>query len=151
MTDPRRILLAVRIGEASAGPATTARWLARELGGRIVLVYVASELRTATEVATATGRELETVRAQMTFDAEARARQLGEEFLEDVPFDVRVVEGEVAEAVAAAGEEVGAHLIVVGSRGRGALQSVVLGDTTRDILRAAKCPVVVVPFGREGG
>lgn len=151
MTEPRRILLAVRIGEASAGPATTARWLARELGGRITLLYVASELSTAAEVATAMARDLEAVRAQMKADAEERARQLGEEFLGDVPFDVFVAEGDVAEAVAAAGKEVGAHLIVVGSRGRGTLQSVVLGDTTRDILRAAKSPVVVVPFGLEGG
>lgn len=150
MSEPRRIVLAVRIGEASAGPAATARWLARELEARITLLYVASELASAHEVATAMARDVESVREQMTLEAEGRARQLGEEFLGDVPFDVMVVEGEVAQAVASAAVSVGAHLIVAGSRGRGALQSVVLGDTTRDILRVARCPVVVVPFGLEG-
>ncbi len=143
----RRILLAVRIGEESAAPAAAAAWLARELGGHITLLYVAVELETATEVATAMGRELESVRERMRLEAEERARRLGEELLEGLPFDVRVVEGEVAAEVAAAAERIGAHLVVAGSRGRGALGAAVLGDTTRDILRVATCPVVVVPPG----
>lgn len=38
-----------------------------------------------------------------------------------------------------------ADLLVVGSRGRGPVASAVLGSVSNDVVRRAKCPVVVVP------
>jgi hypothetical protein len=35
--------------------------------------------------------------------------------------------------------------IVVGTRGRGAFTSALLGSVSNEIVRAARCPVVVVP------
>jgi len=141
----RNILLAVRVGAASLAAGRTAAWLARELQGKITLLYVAEELRTVPEVALASALDEGTVRARMLAEARERALILGAEALEGLPFSVVVAEGEVADEVARVALETGADLVVAGTQGRGAISSVVLGDTTRDILRASPCPVVVVP------
>jgi nucleotide-binding universal stress UspA family protein len=40
-------------------------------------------------------------------------------------------------------------LLVAGSRGYGPLGAVLLGSTTRDVMRAAECPLLVTPRGRR--
>ena len=42
-------------------------------------------------------------------------------------------------------QETGAELIVVGSRGLGAIKGVLLGSVSRKVLERAPCPVTVVP------
>lgn len=140
-----RIVLAVRVGAASQGPGRTAAWLATRLDGELTIVYVATELRTVAEVAVGAGISAEEVRARMVEEASERAREWGREALEGRSFGVMIEDGEVAERVAAAAAELGADLIVAGSEARGPLEGMILGDTTRDILRRAPCPVVVVP------
>jgi nucleotide-binding universal stress UspA family protein len=147
MSEERCVLLAVRIGEASLAPARTAAWLARELGARVTMIYVAEELLTAAAVAAGAGVDPSAVRDRMLTEARTRAEGLGREVMEGIQYDVIVAEGDVAEEVAAAADRLGADLLVAGSRARGAVRSVFLGDTTRDLLRRAHCPVVVVPPG----
>jgi nucleotide-binding universal stress UspA family protein len=61
--------------------------------------------------------------------------------------DVRSVEGVPATRLLESVEETGAELLVVGSRGRGSIQSTVLGSVSRTLATTAPCPVVVVPAG----
>jgi nucleotide-binding universal stress UspA family protein len=147
MPNGRNILLAVRIGEASVGPGRTAAWLARDLGAQVTVLYVAVELETVPAIAAGAGLDLEEVRQRIRAEARERADVLARQVLGDVRYDVVVGEGGVADEVAAVAARVGADLVVVGSQGRSAVRSVILGDTTRDILRRAQCPVVVVPPG----
>jgi nucleotide-binding universal stress UspA family protein len=147
MSNGRTILLAIRIGEASLGPGRTAAWLARDLGATVTVLYVAVELETVPAVSAGAGLDQEEVRQRIRGEARERADVLARHVLGDVPYDVMVGEGDVADEVAAVADRVGADLVVVGSQGRSAVRSVILGDTTRDILRRAHCPVVVVPPG----
>jgi nucleotide-binding universal stress UspA family protein len=53
------------------------------------------------------------------------------------------VDTPVAETIVTVAKEQGADAIVVGAHGHGRLSEVVLGSTSRDVIRRAPCPVVV--------
>jgi nucleotide-binding universal stress UspA family protein len=55
-----------------------------------------------------------------------------------------VLDGPVGPAIATAARRRRASVIVVGSRGHGALRRMVLGSTSRFLVREARCPVLVV-------
>ena len=52
--------------------------------------------------------------------------------------------GEPAHEIIAYAEETGADFIVVGSRGRGGVKSLLLGSTSHSVIHGAPCDVVVV-------
>jgi len=54
-----------------------------------------------------------------------------------------------ARTIARAARDVGADLIVVGTRGRSPTLELLLGSVTQRLLHTAHCPVVVVPLGTE--
>ena len=53
--------------------------------------------------------------------------------------------GQPAVVLAQVAADFDAEMIVVGSRGRGAWRSAVLGSVSSDVARLAPCPVLVVP------
>ena len=57
--------------------------------------------------------------------------------------------GEAGPAICHLAEEIGADVIVVGSRGRGAIKRALLGSVSSHITNHAPCPVVVVRAGTE--
>jgi nucleotide-binding universal stress UspA family protein len=61
--------------------------------------------------------------------------------------DVRVVEGFAADRLADVADEERAAFVVVGSRGRGAIRSALLGSVSAGVIAVAPCPVLVVPRG----
>jgi nucleotide-binding universal stress UspA family protein len=61
--------------------------------------------------------------------------------------DRRVELGAPAQRLVAVAEDEDAELIVVGSRGRGALRAALLGSVSTEVIGAAPCPVLVVPPG----
>lgn len=149
MEPSTRILLAVRIGDASAGPGRTAAWLASRLGAHITVLYVATELRTVPEVEAATAISSHALRDRMIAEARERVDSWARDALEGIPYDVIIEEGDVAERVGTLAGQLDADLVVVGTEARGAIRGMILGDTTRDILRRSPCPVTVVPPGAE--
>jgi nucleotide-binding universal stress UspA family protein len=52
--------------------------------------------------------------------------------------------GAAAEEIVALGEELGAGLIVLGSRGRGGIRRALMGSVSDSVVRHAHCPVLVV-------
>jgi nucleotide-binding universal stress UspA family protein len=61
----------------------------------------------------------------------------------DVPTSWQVVEGSGARVLLEAG--IGAALLVVGSRGRGAFASAVLGSVSQQVAHHTPCPLVIIP------
>ena len=62
----------------------------------------------------------------------------------DIELIVRRSHGEAADAVAAVAVEIGADVVVCGTRGHGALAGAVLGSFTQRLLHIAPCPVLAV-------
>lgn len=81
------------------------------------------------------------------------SREAGEALLEKIASrardasgaELRVLIGDPAESLLRLAEEEQAQLIVVGSRGRGALITALLGSVSSTLTTQAPCPVVVVP------
>jgi nucleotide-binding universal stress UspA family protein len=139
------VVLAIRIGPESEAPTRVAARLARELGGDLVIVYVAVELGTAAMVATGAALDEDSVRRSIHERAQREVSTYIDGLLPGQAFQLEVIEGEVAESIAAVATKRKADFLVVGTKGRGALSRLVLGDTTNDILKRTPCPVVVVP------
>jgi len=59
----------------------------------------------------------------------------------------RVASGFPAERLADLADDEEAELIVVGSRGRGAIRAALLGSVSTSLIGIARCPVLVVPPG----
>ncbi len=76
--------------------------------------------------------------------ADARAH-LGQLELPAGGLDLRVLDGDPRQVIPALAEELPADLVVVGQRGRNAMQELLLGSTAEAVCRKARCPVLVVP------
>ena len=85
--------------------------------------------------------------AGYSFQREARAavERLADE-VKDLASDVEtfVWSGSPAEEIVRASRELGSDLIVIGSRGTGAVDSVLMGSVSHRVLHYASCPVLVV-------
>jgi nucleotide-binding universal stress UspA family protein len=55
-----------------------------------------------------------------------------------------LIEGRIAPGIIGLAEEIGAGLIVVGSRGRGRIRRALMGSVSDSVVRHAHCPVMVV-------
>jgi nucleotide-binding universal stress UspA family protein len=55
-----------------------------------------------------------------------------------------LVEGGVSQEIVGLAEEIGAGLIVLGSRGGGGIRRALMGSVSDSVVRHAHCPVIVV-------
>jgi len=140
------IVLATRFGPSSAEPARVAAELAHRMGSRIIVLYVATELQALSVGAAEAGLDPSAERDRVDRRINTELREFLANHMTGLPFEVRIVEGDVAEMVAQVAHEVGAAYIVVGTRGRSQLARLILGDTTQSILQRTPCPVMVVPL-----
>src|SRR6476619_626609 len=67
------------------------------------------------------------------------------------PHELRVVEGHPPEALLALAEEVGADLVITGSRGKALLRQAALGRVSSTLVSHAACDVLVVQPEAKGG
>lgn len=151
---PGKILLATDGSRGSELAARTAADLTRRFGSGLHLVHVMP----VTSLYSGVGLEEEDALTIYEEDAD-RARKLLDEQAVRFETDGIVVEkvhlrtGEPGAEIVALAEELGADLVVVGSRGTGALKRAPMGRVSESVVRHAHCPVLVVREGeaRDGG
>lgn len=149
----RDILVAVDGSSHAERALSEAIDLARQSEGSLTLVTVVPELTTWALGAGFTP----------AVDYEALHNDLDREYREmldaarakvppEVPSRSVLLEGRPGQAIAGEARSGGHDLVVMGSRGRGELRSMVLGSVSEEVLHASPVPVLVVhlPDGTQG-
>jgi len=136
------VLLAIDGSENSRRAAATAAGLVHDLAGSsLAVVYVAAAPPAQSRI----------VKANFDVHAvlEEDARSIAAPILDliektGVPYTLEVGMGDPATEILATAGRIGADLIVIGSRGLGALKGVVQGSVSQKVAQAAACPVMIV-------
>ena len=101
--------------------------------------------------ATMTHEEVEAQRLEAQRRGEAIVADLASELTAagtwPARLDLRVLTGRPGPALCQLAAEVGAHVVVVGSRGRGGIRRALLGSVSDYVIRHAPCPVMVTRSG----
>jgi nucleotide-binding universal stress UspA family protein len=136
---PTRVLLATEGSPDAALAAQSAIELCERSGSELHVVHV--------------GEYLPTFYAQ-TEEEPTELRRTAQQLLDEQTERIRAAGGQVAQAHLRLGrpaeqivnlsEELGIGVIVIGSRGLGALRRAVLGSVSESVVRHAHCPVFVV-------
>jgi nucleotide-binding universal stress UspA family protein len=143
-----RILCPIDGSSGSAEAIEYAVSLARETDGRLTLATVVEPLPEAGEFTAIDAAEYQR-------GAEARAATMLREAVpaamrEWCRVDERVAVGKPSTRILETAAEIDADVIVMGVRGRGAVDLLAFGSTTNDVVRRSPCPVFVVhPKARD--
>ena len=137
-----RILCPIDGSAASAHAITYALSLARETDGHVTLLYVVEPVPAAGEFG---ALDVEEYRRA----GEEHARKVLREAVPDdvrtwCRLDERVATGKPSERILDAATTERADVIVMGVRGRGAIDLLAFGSTTNEVIRRAGCPVLAV-------
>jgi nucleotide-binding universal stress UspA family protein len=151
---PAKILVATDGSKEAELAARTAADLAQKTGSELHVVHgfgiapigppvypEATELQSVEREAEVEGLQRSSEqRAQEVLEAEVeKIRSAGGTVAQG-----HLIEGRVAPEIVALAEEIGAGLIVMGSRGRGGIRRSLLGSVSDSVVRHAHCPVMVV-------
>lgn len=143
MTAFKRILVPHDFSDDAAAALDFAVELAKQLGGELHLVHA---YRMPLEMFSPYGVAVPD--SVMPEIREAAARHLKELAAkvkaEGLAVHVHLQEGPPADSIAEAAGELGADLIVMGTRGRTGLAHVVLGSVAERTVRSAPCPVLTL-------
>ena len=138
----RRIVVATDGSPASREAVEMAAALAAEHASELTVVHVVPVLDVVSPVIDVVGTAFPHVPTahdhELLEEAAATAAEKG------VVAETALLAGSPAEAIVAYGESRAADLVVVGSRGHGAVASALLGSVSLGVLRASKHPVLIV-------
>ena len=141
----RQILAAVDFSPVSKAVIEQAASLAEAFAAELTLVYVATP--DPEFVGYAVGPQSVRDDHAREFRDQHRSLQAIAEGLRDRAITARalLIQGSTAEKILAEGARLRADAIVIGSHGHGALYRALLGSVSEAVVRAAQCPVLVVP------
>jgi nucleotide-binding universal stress UspA family protein len=141
---PRSILVAVDGSVHADAALDRAVALARESGARLTLLHVVEPPRLpAIGGAYVAGL----LSAESDEEAEALLERAAARVPEGIPVHAVVRHGQAAEEILHRVEAAGHDLVVLGSRGRGPLRSLLGGSVSRAVAHGCRVPVVVVHAG----
>lgn len=134
------ILIAVDGSTHSDKALRYAHGMAQGFGARLMLVHVyphTSDLLGYSDFERLVSRRQAAGQAVI----DAARRHLGDT---DISIHEDLLEGPEAEAILAAARSQGADLIVMGTRGMGAIEGLLFGSVSRKVTHLASCPVLLV-------
>jgi len=151
---PTKILLATDGSREAQLAARTAADLSQKTNSELHVVYVFGIAPVGPpvypEATELQSEEFEAENEERQQISERRAREVLDAEVERIRSDggavagEHQVEGRVAPEIVGLAEEIGAGLIVLGSRGLGGLRRALMGSVSDSVVRHAHCPVMVV-------
>lgn len=135
----KKIIVAVDGSEPSLHAARTALDLADKLAAELTLVHIVPQLTLPTEVPFAAAEIAEQSVKTGEMILEQACKTLGRTGLKTL-----CLTGSAAERLTDLAEAEGFDLIVIGSKGRGAVARMLVGSTTDRLVHISKKPVLVV-------
>jgi nucleotide-binding universal stress UspA family protein len=138
----KRILVAVDGSDPSLKAARMAADIALRFGARLTLVHVVPKLLLPPDVYGLTIAEVE--KEHRTYADRLLERAVEEIEEPSIAVDTSVLYGAPAEAIAEAGAAADVGMIVIGSRGHGAVARVFLGSVSDRLVHISPKPVLVV-------
>lgn len=147
-----RIVCAIDFSESSLESLTFALSIAEEADARLTLLHVIEvppELQHPPQPSDF-NFNVDAVRAEAEAEALRRLRALiPENAREYCTIDTAVLEGGVSRQLLRMAADRHADLIVLGVHGRNAFDLAFFGSNSKDVIRRAQCPVLVVPPARR--
>ena len=145
---PTKILFAIAGSKEAALAPRTAADLAHNTSSQLHMIYVFGIAPVGTQVyleaADLQGEALEEEAEERI--SEQRAREVLEVEVEKVRsaggtvVEAHLIEGRIAPQIVGLAEQIGAGLIVMGSRGRGGIRRVMVGSVSDSVGRLRPCP-----------
>src|SRR5215210_7361972 len=142
---PTKILLATDGSREAQLAATTAVDLADKTGSELHVAFIVPKQDVS---------DYDTMDLDIEKPHKEEIKQMGQRLLDEQVRRVEEAGGTVAaahfrmarpdEGILAVGEDVGAGLIVLGSRGLGGVKRALMGSVSDSVVRHAHCPVMVV-------
>ena len=142
----KTILYATDFSEPSRAALAVACSLARDLGGRLIVLHVVPSLEAIRDAEMAAGippsehfeEDMTAYRAEMQAQLDALEPPPG------VKLERQLKEGHVAPTIQRAADENACDLIVMGTHGKTKIRRALMGSVAEQVMRQASCPVVVV-------
>jgi nucleotide-binding universal stress UspA family protein len=151
---PTKILLATDGSREAQLAARTAADLAQKTNSELHVAYAFGIAPVGPpvypEATDLQSEEFEAENEERQQISERRAREVLDAEVEKIRSDggavagEHIVEGRVAAEIVRLAEELGAGLIVLGSRGLGGIRRALMGSVSDSVVRHAHCPVMVV-------
>jgi nucleotide-binding universal stress UspA family protein len=132
----RRILVTTDFSEGSEDALNTACALAEKTGAAVILLHVIEETRALTS---------DQYREQLTEASERDLQELAQKVAGyGCVVSTRVEAGSSYHVILKVIEEEEMDLVVMNTHGKGMVEHVLLGSTTQQVVREARCPVLLV-------
>jgi nucleotide-binding universal stress UspA family protein len=144
----KTILVPVDLSAATSKVCAVACDLARQVGGRVVLLHVVALPPVVMNeyYAFDSGYLVQTM-ATLEKTSTLKLRALAKRFARRAPVRTIQITGEPVPTILAKAKATKAAYLVMGSHGHGAMFDLLVGSVTQGVLRRARCPVLVVPMG----
>jgi len=134
----KRVLCPVQFDQNSLAALTLAKQIAKENGGKLIVLNVVSPHADPTRVGGA---------AMVAHDeklAEQELARVKRELLGDIDHETVLTIGNPAEEIIKAEHDYGADLVVMATHGRTGVAHLVLGSVAERVVRESSCPVLSI-------